>query len=133
VTRPHPDVVDFDISIPDWWNCTGDVMKWVQANEGPHQRRDWSNLRSWVNGHDQCGNLGAGPSLGPSYRADTVTLGRIDLRDLVAACEEIAAASGGILGLGARTSAEERAVIERVVAEIQKTHEATARLVAGSL
>jgi hypothetical protein len=35
-------------------------------------------------------------------------------RDLVAACEEIAAASGGILGLGSRTSAEERAVIEPV-------------------
>jgi hypothetical protein len=54
-------------------------------------------------------------------------------RDLVAACEEIAAASGGILGLGSRTSAEERAVIERVATEIQKTHEATARRVAGSL
>jgi hypothetical protein len=54
-------------------------------------------------------------------------------RDLVAACEEIAAASGGILGLGSRTSTEERAVIERVAAEIQKTHEAAARRVAGSL
>jgi hypothetical protein len=54
-------------------------------------------------------------------------------RDLVAACEEIAAASGGILGLGPRTSPEERAVIERVAAEIQKTHEATARRVAGAL
>ena len=54
-------------------------------------------------------------------------------RDLVAACEEIAAASGGILGLGSRTSPEERAVIERVAAEIQRTHEAAARRVAGSL
>jgi hypothetical protein len=54
-------------------------------------------------------------------------------RDLVAACEEIAAASGGILGLGSRTSTEERAVIERVAAEIQKTHETAARRVAGSL
>ena len=54
-------------------------------------------------------------------------------RDLVAACEEIAAASGGILGLGSRTSTEERAVIERVAAEIQKTHEAAARRVAGLL
>jgi hypothetical protein len=54
-------------------------------------------------------------------------------RDLVAACEAIAAASGGILGLGSRTSAEERAVIERVATEIQRTHEATARRVAGSL
>jgi hypothetical protein len=53
-------------------------------------------------------------------------------RDLVAACEEIAAASGGILGLGS-TSAEERTVIERVATEIQKTHEAAARRVAGSL
>ncbi len=58
---------------------------------------------------------------------------RVASRDLVAACEEIAAASGGILGLGPRTSSEERAVIERVAAEIQKTHEATARRVAGSL
>jgi hypothetical protein len=54
-------------------------------------------------------------------------------RDLVAACEEIAAVSGGIFGLGSRTSTEERAVIERVAAEIQKTHEAAARRVAGSL
>ncbi|HWC01666.1 MAG TPA: hypothetical protein VHF87_02750 [Methylomirabilota bacterium] len=54
-------------------------------------------------------------------------------RDLVAACEEIAAASGGILGLGSRTSAEEREVIERVATEIQKTHGAAARRVAGSL
>jgi hypothetical protein len=54
-------------------------------------------------------------------------------RDLVAACEEIAAAAGGILGLGSRTSAEERAVIERVATEIQRTHEAAARRVAGSL
>ena len=54
-------------------------------------------------------------------------------RGLVAACEEIAAASGGILGLGSRTSAEERAVIERVATEIQRTHEAAARRVAGSL
>jgi hypothetical protein len=49
------------------------------------------------------------------------------------ACEEIAAASGGILRLGLRTSAEERAVIERVATKIQKTHEAAARRVAGSL
>jgi hypothetical protein len=54
-------------------------------------------------------------------------------RDLVAALEAVAAASGGILGLGARTSAEERAVIERVAAEIQKAHEAAARRAAGSL
>ena len=54
-------------------------------------------------------------------------------RVLIAACEEIAAASGGILGLGTRTSAEERAVIERVAAEIQQTHEAAARRAAGSL
>jgi alkylhydroperoxidase family enzyme len=54
-------------------------------------------------------------------------------RDLVAACEEIAAASGGILGIGSRTSAEEREVIKRVAAEIQKTHEGVARRVAGSL
>jgi len=46
---------------------------------------------------------------------------------------ESRAASGGILGLGARTSGEERAVIKRVATEIQKTHEAVARRLAGSL
>jgi hypothetical protein len=54
-------------------------------------------------------------------------------RDLVAACEEIAAASGGIFGLGSKASAEERAAIERVAAEIQKAHAAAARRVSGSL
>jgi hypothetical protein len=54
-------------------------------------------------------------------------------RDLVAACEEIAAASGGFLGLGSKASAEERAVIERVAAEIQKAHAAAARRVSGTL
>jgi hypothetical protein len=54
-------------------------------------------------------------------------------QDLVAACENIAAASGGLFGLGAKTSAEERAVIERVAAEIQKAHETAARRVAEGL
>ena len=48
-------------------------------------------------------------------------------------CEEIAAASGGILGLGSRTSAAEREVLQRVVAEIQKTDQAAARSAARSL
>lgn len=52
--------------------------------------------------------------------------------DLVAACEKIAAASGGVLGL-ASVSAEEKAVIERVASEIQKAHGEAARRVAGSV
>jgi hypothetical protein len=60
-------------------------------------------------------------------------LGRALLSPPGGACEEIAVASGGILGLGSRTSAEERAVIERVATEIQKTHEPAARRVTGSL
>ena len=58
---------------------------------------------------------------------------QVAARDLVAACEEIAAASGGIFGLGSKMSAEERAAIERVAAEIQKAHEAAARRVTGAL
>jgi len=52
--------------------------------------------------------------------------------DLVDACQKIASASGGILGLGA-ISAEEKAVIERVASEIQKAHQEAASRMAGSL
>jgi tellurite resistance protein len=52
--------------------------------------------------------------------------------DLVAACERIASASGGILGMGA-VSAEEKAVIQRVAREIQKAHRDAAGRVSESL
>ncbi len=52
--------------------------------------------------------------------------------DLVDACQKIASASGGILGLGA-ISAEEKVVIERVASEIQKAHQEAASRMAGSL
>ncbi len=41
---------------------------------------------------------------------------------MVDACERVAAASGGFLGLGSKVSAEELAVLRRVSSELQKAH-----------
>ena len=43
----------------------------------------------------------------------------LSAEDLVGYCEQIAAASGGILGIG-RVSAEERALIERIAGEVKR-------------
>jgi len=51
---------------------------------------------------------------------------------LVALCEELAAVSGGFLGLG-RVAAAEKQVIDRVAAELAKHHESAARDVMGEL
>ena len=52
---------------------------------------------------------------------------------LLDACQNIAAASGGILGLGSKVSREEKSVLERVAAEVEKAHAAAARRVADQL
>ena len=52
--------------------------------------------------------------------------------DLFAACERIASTSGGILGLGAVSSAE-REVLRRVAGEIEKAHRDAAERVKDSL
>ncbi len=41
---------------------------------------------------------------------------------MVDACERVAAASGGFLGLGSKISAEELAVLRRVSSELEKAH-----------
>lgn len=50
-------------------------------------------------------------------------------RDLVSYSAEIASISGGILGLGRKISREEREVIERIAAELEKAHQAAAKRV----
>jgi hypothetical protein len=51
-------------------------------------------------------------------------------RDLVTYTQSIAEASGGFLGLGRKVSEEEREVLERIAAEIEKAHaEAADRVV----
>jgi hypothetical protein len=50
-------------------------------------------------------------------------------RDLVSYCTQIAAASGGLLGLGRRISDQEHSVLEQVAAELEHAHEAEAKQV----
>lgn len=50
-------------------------------------------------------------------------------RDLVSYSADIASISGGILGLGRKVSREERAVIERIAAELEKAHHSAAKRV----
>ena len=55
--------------------------------------------------------------------AQRQTLGQ----QLVDACERIAAASGGFLGMGSKVSLEEKAILKRVAATIQAAHTESAR------
>ena len=50
-------------------------------------------------------------------------------RRLLDACERIAAASGGFLGMGGRISRSEREVLDRLTAEIERAHSAAAKRV----
>ncbi len=50
-------------------------------------------------------------------------------RDLVSYSADIASISGGILGLGRKVSREEREVIERIAAELEKAHQTAAKRV----
>lgn len=52
---------------------------------------------------------------------------------LLDACERIAAASGGFLGLGSKISAEEAAVMKRVTSEIERAHAEAAKTVLGAM
>jgi hypothetical protein len=52
---------------------------------------------------------------------------------LIDACERIAAASGGFLGLGPKISAEEAAVMKRVASEIERAHAEAAKKVLGAM
>jgi hypothetical protein len=52
---------------------------------------------------------------------------------LMEACERIAAASGGFLGLGSKISAEEAAVMKRVASEIERAHAEAAKKVLGAM
>jgi hypothetical protein len=46
---------------------------------------------------------------------------------LVDACERVAAASGGFLGLGSKVSAGEKAILKRVAAAIESAHSASSQ------
>lgn len=50
---------------------------------------------------------------------------------LLAFANAIAEASGGILGLGSKVSAEERAVLDRLAAEMEKAHAGAVKQVVG--
>jgi hypothetical protein len=52
---------------------------------------------------------------------------------LLNACERIAAASGGFLGLGTKISPDEAAVMKRVATEIERAHAEAARKVGGAM
>jgi hypothetical protein len=52
---------------------------------------------------------------------------------LLDACERIAAASGGFLGLGSKVSAEEAAVMRRVASEIERAHAEAAKKVLDAM
>lgn len=52
---------------------------------------------------------------------------------LLNACERIAAASGGFLGLGTKISPEEAAVMKRVATEIERAHAEAAKKVVGAM
>jgi hypothetical protein len=54
-------------------------------------------------------------------------------RRLVDAAQRVATASGGFLGLGSKTSAEEKAVLEKVAAAIEAAHGDSARRVLGGI
>ena len=54
-------------------------------------------------------------------------------QSLVAYCTRIAAASGGILGLGSKVSAAESALLTKIAAELEEGHEAAAKqIVSGT-
>jgi len=50
-------------------------------------------------------------------------------RDLVSYCTQVAAASGGILGLGNKISEAEQALLERIAAELERDHATAAKRV----
>ncbi len=52
---------------------------------------------------------------------------------LLNACERIASASGGFLGLGSKISPDEAAVMKRVASEIERAHAEAARKVLGAM
>jgi len=52
---------------------------------------------------------------------------------LMDACERIAAASGGFLGLGSKISPEEAAVVKRVASDIERAHAEAATKVRGDM
>lgn len=52
---------------------------------------------------------------------------------LLNACERIAAASGGFLGLGTKVSPDEAAVMRRVATEIERAHAEAAKKVIGAM
>jgi hypothetical protein len=52
---------------------------------------------------------------------------------LLDACERIAAASGGFLGLGSKISSEEAAVLKRVTSEIERAHADAAKKVVAAM
>lgn len=54
-------------------------------------------------------------------------------RDLVSYCTHIAAASGGILGVGRKISEAEQALLEQVAAELEHEHQAAAHQVLGEI
>lgn len=54
--------------------------------------------------------------------------GRVKL-DLVACCTDIATASGGLLGLGPKISAQERSLLASIAAELEQRHAQAAKVV----
>ena len=53
--------------------------------------------------------------------------------ELVDACERVAAASGGLLGLGSKVSAEEKSVLKRVAAAFESAHAESTRKLLGDI
>ena len=58
---------------------------------------------------------------------------QISGQKLVDACERIAAASGGFLGMGSKVSSEEKAVMKRVAAAIEAAHAESAKKLLGNI
>lgn len=48
-------------------------------------------------------------------------------RDLVSYCTQVAAISGGILGLGRKISSDEQVLLEQIATELEQNHEAAAK------
>ena len=53
--------------------------------------------------------------------------------ELVDACERVAAASGGFLGIGSKVSAEEKNILKRVAATFESAHSESTRKVLGDI
>lgn len=93
-----------------------------------------AKLNEWLNGKPPEQIVGRALQVIRDIMAFQSTDARQATTDkLLNACERIAAASGGFLGLGSKISPEEAAVMKRVASEIERAHADAAKKVLDAM